>query len=273
MVIVSRGASETRLWSIWTVDVSDHADHASGEELNGEVDGLVLEGFRVRKLQVGGELPELGDESIGLDEQLELLTDGFFLQGFIGLLLVFLLVEVFESELGGLFHLLHHSVANVEARNENHKQADKQADQRQDEANAKLFDVLAKAHRHHRLLFGEEILIVGHGSEPPGLRQAGDRRKRRTGEETRAATASPEAGALVGGTARRPRGDGQACGSVPIKNQLITFRRTVSRGPSSNGDQGDFPKTLTSAQNFARTLQLDQQRVTGRPRLNPSSRP
>ena len=51
-----------------------------------------------------------------------------------------------------------------------------------------------------------------------------DRRRRRVAEETRVATASPEAGTLAGGTARRPRRDGRGSGGVPAI-ELTTSRR------------------------------------------------
>ena len=45
--------------------------------------------------------------------------------------------------------------------------ADQQAEQGQDQADAELLDVLAEAHRDHRLFFGEEISVGRHGSGPP----------------------------------------------------------------------------------------------------------
>ena len=44
-----------------------------------------------------------------------------------------------------------------------------QASQGQDQADAQFLDVLAEAHRGHRLFFGEEISFAGHGSEPTEL--------------------------------------------------------------------------------------------------------
>ena len=49
-----------------------------------------------------------------------------------------------------------------------------------------------------------------------------NRRERRVGEETRVATASPEAGTLAGGTASRPLRDGRTCGGVPTSFELTT---------------------------------------------------
>ena len=47
-----------------------------------------------------------------------------------------------------------------------------------------------------------------------------NRQERRVGEETRVATASPEAGTLAGGTASRPLRDGRSCGGVPTYMSL-----------------------------------------------------
>ena len=94
-------------------------------------------------------------------------TEGLLLHRLFSLFVVFQLVEFGERDLGRLFHFLHDVPANVERGNEDDKHSDKQADQGQDQSNAKLFDVLAEAHRDHGLLFSEEILIVRHGCVPP----------------------------------------------------------------------------------------------------------
>jgi hypothetical protein len=57
-----------------------------------------------------------------------------------------------------------------------------------------------------------------------------NRRKRRVGEETRVATASPEAGTLAGGSANRPLGDSRSCGGVPYFIKLTTGTNKVSSG-------------------------------------------
>jgi hypothetical protein len=57
-----------------------------------------------------------------------------------------------------------------------------------------------------------------------------NRQERRVGEETRVATASPEAGTLAGGTARWPHRDGRSRRGVPYFYELTTRPTTVSRG-------------------------------------------
>ena len=81
---------------------------------------------------------------------------------------------------------------------------DEQAEQGEDQAVAEVLDVVAEAHRDHRLFFGEEILVGTHGVGPPS--PVGEESRRagaamRVGEETRVASASPEAEALASGAA------------------------------------------------------------------------
>ena len=107
----------------------------------------------------------------------------------------------------------------------------------EDQPDAQLLDVLAEAHRRHGLFFGEEILVGRHGGGPPERGRDGDRRRRRVAEETRVATASPEAGTLAGGTARRPRRDGRARGGVPAPS-ILPARPAKSTSPDEPARSG-----------------------------------